>query len=125
MEALPPCVRHIAVWPNDLLLKPAGMQLMTRCLLAARWHPRHIAGFIRSKFENPAFNWGVDWNDYVPAIRADFYTRLFAGQIATGLDRLIDLNCTSTREKGFCFPPASGSCCLEPVRQTLLQQKTP
>ncbi len=125
LEALPPCVRHIAVWPNDLLLKPAGMQLVTRCLLAAKWHPRHIAGFIRSKFENPAFNWGVNWNDYVPAIRADFYTRLFAGQMATGLDPLIDLNCTSTRDKGFCFPPASGSCCLEPVRQTLLKPRKP
>ena len=125
MEALPPCARHIAVWPNDLLLKPAGMQLVTSCLLTAKWHPRHIAGFIRSKFENPAFNWGVDWNNYVPAIRADFYTRLFAGQIATGLDSLIDLNCTSTREKGFCFPPATGSCCLEPVRQTLLSRHTP
>ena len=99
------------------------MQLVTRCLLAAKWHPRHIAGFIRSKFENPAFNWGVNWGDYVPAIRADFYTRLFAGQIATGLDRLIDLNCTSTREKGFCVPLASGSCCLEPVRQTLLKPR--
>lgn len=124
MEALPPCARHIAVWPNDLLLKPAGMQLVTRCLLAAKWHPRHIAGFIRSKFENPAFNWGVDWNVYVPAIRADFYTRLFAGLHATGLDPLIDLNCTSTREKGFCFPPAqSEGCCLEPARQTLLKRK--
>jgi len=126
MEALPPCARHIAVWPNDLLLKPAGIQLVTRCLRAAMWHPRHIAGFIRSKFENPAFNWGVDWNDYVPAIRADFYTRLFAGQIATGLDSLIDLNCTSNREKGFCFPPAHhDSCCLEPTRQTLLPRHTP
>jgi len=125
MEALPPCVRHIAVWPNDLLLKPAGVQLVTRCLLAAKWHPRHIAGFIRSKFENPLFDWGVNWGDYVPAIRADFYTRLFAGLHATGLDPLIDLNCTSTRDKGFCFPPASGSCSLEPIRQTLLKQDTP
>jgi hypothetical protein len=124
LEALPPCARHIAVWPNDLLLKPAGIQLVTRCLLAQKWHPRHIAGFIRSKFENPAFNWGVDWNDYVPAIRADFYTRLFAGLQATGLDPLIDLNCTSTREKGFCFLPAQSSgCCLEPTRQTLHQRK--
>ncbi len=125
LEALPSCVRHVAVWPNDLLLKPAGMQLVTRCLLAAKWHPRHIAGFIRSKFENPGFNWGVNWGDYVPAIRADFYTRLFAGLHATGLDLLIDLNCTSTREKGFCFPLASGSCCLEPVRQPLLKPQTP
>jgi len=125
MDVFPPCTRHVVTWPNDLLLKPAGMQLVTRCLLAAGWHPRHIAGFIRSKFENPAFNWGVNWHDYVPALRADFYTRLFAGLFATGLDPLIDLNCTSTREKGFCFSAADERCCLEPVRQALLARKTP
>ena len=125
MDLFPACARHIVTWPNDLLLKPAGMQLITRCLLAAGWHPRHIAGFIRSKFENPAFNWGVDWNDYVPAIRADFYTRLFAGLHATGLDPLIDLDCTSTRDKGFCSLPAGENCSLEPTRQTLLSRKTP
>jgi hypothetical protein len=125
LEPLPACVRHLATWPNDLLLKPAGMQLTTRCLLAAGWHPRHIAGFIRSKFENPAYHWGVDWSDYAPALRADFYTRLFAGQIAVGLDQLGDLNCTSNRAKGFCFPPAHGSCDLEPCRQSLLAPSLP
>ena len=124
VEALPPCARHIVTWPNDLLLKPAGIQLVTRCLLADGWHPRHIAGFIRSKFENPEFNWGVNWNAYVPAIRADFYTRLFAGLHATGLDALVDLNCTSTREKGFCFPPAQTGCELESTRQKLQSQCT-
>ena len=124
LELFPPCARHIVTWPNDLLLKPAAMQLVTRCLLAAKWHPRHIAGYIRSKFENPAFHWGVNWSDYVPAIRADFYTRLFAGLYATGLDSLIDLNCTSTREKGFCFGSGNEeNCHLEPVRQTLLSRK--
>lgn len=121
-DIFPLCARHIVEWPNDLLLKPAGIQLVTRCLLASGWHPRHIAGFIRSKFENPVFGWGVDWNDYEPATRADFYTRLFSGLYATGLDRLVDLNCTSTREKGFCFAPAPGICHLETVRQTLLSQ---
>lgn len=123
-DVFPACARHIVTWPNDLLLKPAGMQFVTRCLLAAGWHPRHIAGFIRSKFENPAFNWGVNWDDYVPAIRADFYARLFAGLYDTGLDRLIDLNCTSTREKGFCFfPSATGICSVEPIRQALVAKK--
>jgi sugar phosphate isomerase/epimerase len=122
-DLFPPCARHIVTWPNDLLLKPAGMQMVTRCLLAAGWHPRHIAGFIRSKFENPAFNWGVNWADYVPAIRADFYTRLFAGLYATGLDPLIDLNCTSTQKKGFCFAPSHVTCSLETVRQSLAAGK--
>ncbi len=120
LNVLPPCSRHLLEHPNDLLLKPAGMQLVTRCLLAQGWHPRHIAGLIRSKFEDPSFNWGIDWNDYEAATRADFYTRLFACLHLTGLDRLVDFNCTSTREKGFCFPQPELSCHLEPSRQKLL-----
>lgn len=116
---LPACMRSLVEDPNDRLLKPAGMQLITRCLLARGWHPRHIAGFIRSKFENPAYGWGVSWTDYSAALRADFYTRLFAGQRATGLDSLIDFNCVSTREKGFCISPCDAGSCLAPLRQTL------
>lgn len=117
---LPPCMRALVEDPNDRLLKPAGMQLITRSLLARGWHPRHIAGFIRSKFENPMYGWGVDWADYSAAIRADFYTRIFAGLRAMGLDELIDFNCISTREKGFCHAPADAGACLAPLRQTLL-----
>lgn len=122
LDSAPSCVRYILQHPNDLLLKPAGMQLVTRFLLSAGWHPRHIGGLIRSKFENPSFGWGIDWNEYEPSTRADFYTRVFAGQFSTGLDQLVDFNCTSTREKGFCFPPTSGSCGLEDARSTLLSQ---
>jgi sugar phosphate isomerase/epimerase len=126
MELFPACARHVVTWPNDLLLKPAGMQLVTRCLLAGGWHPRHIAGFIRSKFENPLHQWGNQWDDFVPAIRADFYTRLFAGLYETGLDPLIDFNCTSIREKGFCFTPGGESpCTLEPYRARLAAGKDP
>lgn len=122
LNVLPNCVQHLLEFPNDLLLKPVGMQMVTRCLLAQGWHPRHIAGLIRSKFENPGHGWGVDWNDYEPATRADFYTRLFAGLHLTGLDRLVDFNCTSTREKRFCFLAPDGNCDLEPDRQILLSK---
>ena len=120
LDSLPPCARHLLTQPNDLLLKPAGIQLLTRCLLALGWHPRHIAGLIRSKYEDPRHQWGVKWSDYEPATRADFYTRLFAGLHLTGLDELVDFNCTSNREKGFCFDPGDGSCSLEPFRAILL-----
>ncbi|HYF37467.1 MAG TPA: hypothetical protein VD994_19350, partial [Prosthecobacter sp.] len=119
-QLFPPCMRMLVQHPNDLLLKPAGMQLITRCLLARGWHPRHIAGYIRSKFENPDFGWGIRWGDYSADIRADFYTRIFAGLRATGLDALVDFNCTSTREKGFCYSPPDAGACLTPLRQTLL-----
>jgi hypothetical protein len=122
-ETFPPCVRRLVDDPNDALLKPAVMQLVTRCLLSQDWHPRHIAGFIRSKFDNPAYGWGVNWNDYDPAMRADFYTRLFAGLYETGVDRLIDFNCTSTQEKGYCCLPPDAGPCLEPLRQKLLERQ--
>ncbi|HUF61395.1 MAG TPA: hypothetical protein VMN36_04920 [Verrucomicrobiales bacterium] len=125
LEALPNCVRRLIEQPNDLLLKPAGMQLVTRCMLAQGWHPRHIAGLIWSKFENPAHGWGIRWDDYEGGTRADFYTRLFAGLHLTGLDRLVDFNCTSTQEKGFCFLPSEGYCELESARAKLLSQLPP
>lgn len=125
LDSLPPCAKHLLDFPNDLLLKPAGMQLLTRCLLAQHWHPRHIAGLIRHTFENPAHQWGVGWSDYEPATRAEFYTRTFTCLHQAGIDRLVDFNCTSTQEKGFCFRPHQTSCSLEPCRQQLLTEITP
>lgn len=120
LNTLQACVRHLLEFPNDLLLKPAGIQMVTRALLGQDWHPRHIAGLIRSKFENPIHGWGIRWEDYEAGTRADFYTRLFAGLLATGLDRLVDFNCTSIHEKGFCFQSGDSLCSLETVRQKLL-----
>jgi hypothetical protein len=101
LDAFPICVGRILRFPNDLLLKPAGIQHVARTLLAVGWHPRHIAGLIRSKFERD-YGWGPAWFVYDAALRADFYTRLFSGLLATGLDPIIDYNCQSTREKGYC-----------------------
>ena len=123
LDVLPACVRNIIENPNDLLLKPAGMQLVARTLLSQGWHPRHIAGLIRSKFENPAFGWGVNWNDYEPGTRADFYVRIFTGLYETGMDRLVDFNCASTREKGFCCHPASPGSCIDPFCEILLERQ--
>jgi hypothetical protein len=46
------------------------------------WHPRHVAGLIRSKFERD-YGWGDHWLDYSPAMRADFYVRIFASTAAS------------------------------------------
>ena len=116
-EALPPCAAHVLTEPNDWLLKPSGIQLVTRCLLALGWHPRHIAGLIRSKFANPCFGGHEKGREYDPAMRAEFYVRLFAGQIATGLDTGVDFNCVSQQEKQFCWNPCG--CSLEPSRESL------
>ncbi|MFN0128559.1 MAG: hypothetical protein ACKV19_17950 [Verrucomicrobiales bacterium] len=119
LDLMPPCLRILLEWPNDRLLKPAGMQMLTRALLADGWHPRHVAGLIRSKFENPLHAWGDCWQEYEPGTRADFYTRLFAGQLATGLDRMVDFNCTSTQEKGFCPGALPDGCSLDGYRHRL------
>lgn len=60
MDNLPPCARYILEHPNDLLLKPAGVERVVRVLLSLGWHPRHISGIIRSKFERP-YQWGTQW----------------------------------------------------------------
>jgi hypothetical protein len=117
LDELPPCAAQILAEPNDRLLKPSGIHLITRCLLALGWQPRHIAGLVRSKFANPRHGWGDRWCEYDPATRAEFYVRLFAGQIATGLDTGVDFNCLSQQEKQFCWNPRG--CSMEPFREKL------
>ncbi|MBM3862662.1 MAG: hypothetical protein FJ385_01740 [Verrucomicrobia bacterium] len=115
--ALPPCARHVLGHPNDLLLNPSGMQLVTRCLLAAGWHPRSIAGLITSRFQDPAHDWRGQWDHYDPAVRADFYVRLFAGEIDQRLELGVDFNCVSQQEKGFCWHPHR--CSLASIHRRL------
>jgi hypothetical protein len=119
LSALPPCGRAPLEQPNPLLLKPARIQHVVRILLARGWHPRHIAGLIRSKYERN-HGWGQAWYRYDATSRADFYVRLFAGLIATGRDGLVDFNCRSAQEKGFC---TDGLCTgnLTDLRDALLE----
>lgn len=79
LDHLPAGAREVLRQPNDLLLRPVGMKLVTGALLDRGWHPRHIAGLIRSKFERD-YGWGEEWKDYSPALRADYYTRIFSGE---------------------------------------------
>jgi hypothetical protein len=101
LEALPNCARRMLEVPNDLLLHPSSMRLVTRVLLALGWHPRHIAGLICSRFTRD-YAWREQWTECDPATRADFYTRVFAGLFAVGQDDLMDLNCQSAKEQGIC-----------------------
>jgi hypothetical protein len=79
LDFLPAGAREALRHPNDLLLRPVGMKNVTNALLDRGWHPRHIAGLIRSKFERD-HAWGGEWKDYSPTLRADYYTRMFAGE---------------------------------------------
>jgi hypothetical protein len=120
LDCLPRCVRRLLEEPNDLLLKPAGIQHLVRTLTAEGWHPRHIAGLIRSKYERD-YHWNPGWLVYDASLRADFYVRLFAGLMADGLDPLIDFNCKSTQEKGYCCWQGCGEI-LESHRKRLEQR---
>lgn len=101
LHDLPPCISLMLQDPNERLLKPAGIKQVVRVLLARNWHPRDIAGLIRSKYERD-FGWGHLWYRYNACSRADFYVRMFAGMIATGCDRLQDFDCETTRQNGEC-----------------------
>lgn len=72
--------------PNDRLLKPAEIRALVESMLQMDWHPRDIAGLIRSKYERD-HGWGAEWYTYDAATRADFYTRLFAGQARVDEER--------------------------------------
>ena len=122
VRSLPPCARYVLDHPNDLLLKPSGMQLVTRCLLALGWHPRNIAGLITAKFRDPSHEWRGQWDHYDPAVRADFYVRLFAGEIDQRLELGVDFNCVSQQEKGFCWNPHR--CSLTPIHRQLYAKES-
>lgn len=122
LRRLPPCARHVFDCPNDLLLKPSGIQLVTRCLMAAGWHPRHVAALVAAVFLNPAHGWDWHWDDYDPVLRAEFYVRLFAGEIDQRLERGVDFNCVSQQESGFCWQPHQ--CSLAPLYERLYRHST-
>ncbi len=121
LDPLPPCARRILTQPNDALLKPAGIRHVVRSLLALGWHPRHIAGLIRSKYERD-FGWGDTFYHYDAAARADVYTRLFTGLIVAGLDTLEEFCCQDVRAIGFCSP-ASCNGSLPRYRTSLAERR--
>lgn len=119
---LPPCVTTLLDHPNDLLLRPALIQHLVRSLMAVGWHPRRIADLLRTKYEED-HRWGSLWRDYDRESRADFYTRLFGGLVATGLDEGVDFNCRSAQEKGTCSFTGCGYD-LTLLRPQLLARKS-
>jgi len=102
-DTIPDCARLSILLPNDNLLKPTNLQNLTRILLFKKWHPKHIAGLAASKFARTRYNWTENWQKYDPYSRANFYVRIFSDLIKNGIDREMDLNCISTKEKGFCL----------------------
>jgi hypothetical protein len=119
LAELPVCTQIGLLQPNDRLLKPAWIQHLVRVMLAKGWHPRHIAGLIRSRYERNC-GWGDTWYRYNATMRADFYVRLFAGLIVTGRDALMDFTCRFCPEKS-CQPSVTCNHNLTRYRSQLLQ----
>ncbi|MFW6253312.1 MAG: hypothetical protein ACOC41_00135 [Chitinivibrionales bacterium] len=86
-DSLPDFVSGVLSNPNDSLLTPTGIRNVVRTLMAQQWHPHHITGLIQSKYERD-FGWGNQWYVYDASMRAEFYTRLFAGLLLCGRDNL-------------------------------------
>ncbi|MFQ3676049.1 MAG: hypothetical protein SNJ64_05855 [Endomicrobiia bacterium] len=107
VNILPLCVSHCLIEPNDHLLKPTNLQTLTRVLLKLGWHPKHIAGLVRSKYERN-YGWGGEWFKYDASSRANFYVRIYSDLVLSGIDKKEDLNCVSHQEKGYCFKPNCG-----------------
>jgi hypothetical protein len=109
---LPPCVMRPLLQPNDLLLKPEYLQNLVRGLLARGWSAADVAALVQREYERD-HDWGDRWTRLDARSRADFDVRVFAGLIVTGIDRLVDFNCTSSQEKGVC--PRTG--CRHDLRE--------
>lgn len=121
-QEVPPCLSWPLEHPNNWLLKPAVLQHVARMLTAFEWSPAAIAQLIWASYRKEC-EWGRTWRKLEPCQRAIFYTRLFTGLIATGTDKLIDMNCVSHQEKGFC---GVGECHsnLEEVRRRLVEKRS-
>jgi len=117
---LPACVEGLLA-PEGRLLCPAGLQLVTRTLLALGWAPQHITQLAAARIallaiphhHPPLFD---------PTLRADFYVRLFAGLVLSGVDDLEDLTCQANQRKGYCVGSGCRGC-LEELARTLKQRR--
>lgn len=125
-DLVPECVRFPLQNPNPELLKPTNLQTVCRFLYSIGWHPKHIAGLIRSRYETNFNNadWGEEWKKYDACARANFWARAYCGLIFTGVDKLVDFNCVSQQEKGYC-PRQMCGVNLEENKDSLLRAVAP
>jgi hypothetical protein len=107
LSAFPACVRLPLASPNPLLLQPVFLRTVALVLWSLGWHPRSVAGLIRSRFE-ASFGWGDYWRRYDAASRAEFYVRLLCGALEDGLEDPDDFTCASEASRGVCMQAACG-----------------
>lgn len=116
-QIVPECCRR-ALESGPTLLQPAVLQNVVRVMLAMGWHPQHIAGLVRSRYERNA-SLGDRWSLGCAGAYAEFYVRAFTGNCVVGGDNLSDLSCWEANEKGIC-PSCECSADLEYYRDQLM-----
>lgn len=107
LGAFPDCVRRPLATPNPLLLAPVFLRTVALSLWGLGWHPRSVAGLIRSRFEAD-HGWGDYWRRYEAAARSEFYVRLLCGAVEDGLDDPEDFTCESEALRGTCTQSGCG-----------------
>ena len=108
LRSVPPCVAKMLTDPNPALLQPTQIQTLVRVLTGKQWwHPKHVAGLIRSKYERD-FQWDYRFDKHDAAHHANTWVRFYAGLLATGLDERVDQNCISHQEKELCTQSGCG-----------------
>ncbi|HET7293434.1 MAG TPA: hypothetical protein VFM88_13495 [Vicinamibacteria bacterium] len=101
LRGFPECIRRPLTAPNPLLLAPIYLRAVSLALWGLGWHPRSVAGLVRSRFEAD-HGWGDYWRRYDPASRAEFYVRLLCGAAFDGLDEPEEFTCASEAARGTC-----------------------
>lgn len=105
LSTIPPCAAFALSQPNPALLTPGWLRTVALALWAQGWHPRSIAGLVRSKYARP-LGWADYWERYDAESRARFYVRVSCGALASGLDDRNGFTCESQRAR--CLCPATG-----------------
>lgn len=101
LRRVPACAAQALRRPNPALLRAGWLRTVALALWSQGWHPRSVAGLVRSRFSRP-FGWGGYWQRYDAESRARFNVRLSCGALATGADDMSDFTCDAQRARGLC-----------------------
>jgi hypothetical protein len=105
LRTIPACAAFPLTVPNPALLTPGWLRTVALALWAQGWHPRSIAGLVRSRYARPD-GWGSYWKRYDPQSRARFYVRVTCDALAAGVEDRDGFTCESQRARGLC--PGNG-----------------
>jgi hypothetical protein len=101
LRGVPACAALALRRPNPSLLEAGRLRTVALALWGQGWHPRSVAGLVRSRFSRP-YGWGGYWQRYDAESRARFDLRLCCGALAAGADDLADFTCDAQRARGLC-----------------------